>query len=94
MSGDSRWISGPEARAWAHRMRPTLDAILVGVETIIVDNPQLTARPPDAVGPVPQPLRVVLDSRGRTPLHARVLDEQTPARTLIAHHRGRARRMA
>ena len=84
VSGDSRWISGPEARAWAHRMRPTLDAILVGVETIIVDNPQLTARPPDAVGPVPQPLRVVLDSRGRTPLHARVLDEQTPARTLIA----------
>ena len=55
-SGDSRWISGPETRAWAHRLRPTIDAILVGVETIIVDNPQLTARPAGAAGPVPQPL--------------------------------------
>ena len=83
-SGDSRWISGPETRAWAHRMRPTIDAILVGVETIIVDNPQLTARPAGAAGPVPQPLRVVLDSRGRTPLDARVLTEQQHSRTLIA----------
>ncbi len=84
VSGDSRWISGPQTRAWAHRVRPTLDAILVGVETIIIDNPQLTARPAGAVGPVPQPLRVVLDSRGRTPLQARVLEEQAHARTLIA----------
>lgn len=83
-SGDSRWLSGPEALAWAHRMRPTLDAILVGSETVIVDNPQLTARPPDARGPVPQPLRVVLDSRGRVPPEARVLDDQSQARTLIA----------
>ena len=83
-SGDSRWISGPETLAWAHRMRPTLDAILVGSETVIVDNPQLTARPPDARGPVPQPLRVVLDSRGRVPPDARVLDDQAQARTLIA----------
>ena len=84
VSGDSRWISGPQTRAWAHRMRPLLDAILVGVETIVVDNPQLTARPDDWRGPVPQPLRVVLDSRGRTPIEARVLDDQELASTLIA----------
>lgn len=83
-SGDSRWISGPETLAWAHQMRPRLDAILVGVETIIVDNPQLTARPAGAARFVPQPLRVVLDSRGRTPPNARVLDEQKRAPTLIA----------
>ena len=83
-SGDSRWISGPEALAWAHRMRPTLDAILVGSETVLADNPQLTARPPDARGPVAQPLRVVLDSRGRIPPDARVLDDQQRAPTLIA----------
>lgn len=83
-SGDSRWISGPETLAWAHRMRPTLDAILVGSETVIMDNPQLTARPADARGPVPQPLRVVLDSRGRVPPDARVLDDQRQAQTLIA----------
>lgn len=84
VSGDSRWISSPHTLAWAHRIRPTLDAILVGVQTILADNPQLTARPPGATGPIPQPLRIVLDSRGRTPPDARVLQDQTLAPTLIA----------
>lgn len=83
-SGDSRWISGPQTLAWAHQNRPRLDAILVGVGTILLDNPQLTARPPEWRGPVPQPLRVVLDSRGRTPLDARVLDGLDHSPTLIA----------
>ena len=83
-SGDSRWISGPQTLAWAHQQRPHFDAILVGVETILLDNPQLTARPREWRGPVPQPLRVVLDSRGRTPLDARVLDDLDSSPTLIA----------
>ena len=83
-SGDSRWISGPQTLRWAHRNRPHFDAILVGVETIIVDNPQLSARPERWTGPVPQPLRVVLDSRGRTPLDAQVLEGQDVNPTLIA----------
>ena len=83
-SGDSRWISGPQTLAWAHQNRPHFDAILVGVGTILLDNPQLTARPQDWRGPVPQPLRVVLDSRGRTPLDARVLDNIETSPTLIA----------
>lgn len=83
-SGDSRWISGPQTLSWAHRNRPLFDAILVGVETITVDDPQLTARPDDWRGPVPQPLRVVLDSRGRTPLDRRVLDHTDSSPTLIA----------
>ncbi len=82
-SGDSRWVSGPETRAWAHRVRPTIDAILVGVETILIDDPELTARPDGIKHGVPQPLRVVLDSRGRTPPTARVLREQDLAPTLI-----------
>ena len=82
-SGDSRWISGPETRVWAHRMRPLMDAILVGVETIVLDDPQLTARPDDSTDGVSQPLRIVLDSRGRTPPTARVLQEQALASTLI-----------
>ena len=82
-SGDSRWISGPQTLVWAHRNRPLFDAILVGVETIIVDNPQLTARPEDWRGPIPQPLRVVLDSRGRTPLDSRVLQGTDQSPTLI-----------
>ena len=83
-SGDSRWVSGPQTLRWAHRNRPLFDAILVGVETIIVDNPQLTARPEDWRGPIPQPLRVVLDSRGRTPLDRRVLQDVDASPTLIA----------
>ena len=83
-SGDSRWISGPQTLAWAHQQRPLFDAMLVGVETIIVDDPQLTARPDGWRGPVPQPLRVVLDSRGRTPLDRRVLEGVDTSPTLIA----------
>ena len=83
-SGDSRWLSGPHTRAWAHRLRPTIDAILVGVDTILLDDPQLTARPDGVSSNLPQPLRVVLDSRGRTPAGARVIQDQDIARTLIA----------
>ncbi|MDE2893623.1 MAG: bifunctional diaminohydroxyphosphoribosylaminopyrimidine deaminase/5-amino-6-(5-phosphoribosylamino)uracil reductase RibD [Chloroflexota bacterium] len=83
-SGDSRWISGPQTLRWAHQNRPLFDAMLVGVETIIVDNPQLTARPENWQGPVPQPLRVVVDSRGRTPLDSRVLTDTDSSATLIA----------
>jgi len=71
-SGDSRWVSGPETRAWSHELRTRIDAIAVGVNTVIVDNPQLTARPDDQLSEH-QPLRVVIDSRGRTPLDANVL---------------------
>jgi diaminohydroxyphosphoribosylaminopyrimidine deaminase/5-amino-6-(5-phosphoribosylamino)uracil reductase len=71
-SGDSRWVSGPETRAWAHRMRTRIDAILVGSETVVIDDPQLTARP-DGVADPRQPLRVVVDSRGRVPPMSRVL---------------------
>ncbi len=84
-SGDSRWVSGPEAREWAHDLRTKIDAILVGSSTVVVDDPLLTARPggKDAER---QPLRVVVDSRGRTPPMARVLGG--PARTLIATLKG------
>jgi diaminohydroxyphosphoribosylaminopyrimidine deaminase/5-amino-6-(5-phosphoribosylamino)uracil reductase len=75
-SGDSRWISGPDTLAWAHRQRPTLDAIVVGSNTVLVDDPQLTARPADpdgAVNPaVHQPVRIVVDSRGRIAPTARL----------------------
>jgi diaminohydroxyphosphoribosylaminopyrimidine deaminase / 5-amino-6-(5-phosphoribosylamino)uracil reductase len=80
-SGDSRWVSGPETLAWAHRMRTGLDAIMIGVSTVVIDNPRLTARP-GGVEVERQPLRVVVDSRGRTPPTADVLGG--PARTLIA----------
>jgi diaminohydroxyphosphoribosylaminopyrimidine deaminase/5-amino-6-(5-phosphoribosylamino)uracil reductase len=80
-SGDSRWVSGPETLAWSHELRTRIDAIAVGVNTVLVDDPQLTARPQDRLAER-QPLRVVIDSRGRTPRHAKVLS--CGARTLVA----------
>jgi diaminohydroxyphosphoribosylaminopyrimidine deaminase/5-amino-6-(5-phosphoribosylamino)uracil reductase len=87
-SGDSRWVSGPESRRWSHRQRTLVDAIIVGVRTVLVDNPELTARPEpgegarQADGEPRQPLRLVADSRGRTPASARIL--QGTGRTLVA----------
>ncbi len=81
-SGESRWITGEAARAQGHRLRAEHDAILVGVETVIADDPALTVRlagrdtpeaAPDGYSPSDldavgrQPLRVILDSRLRTP---------------------------
>jgi len=78
---DSRWVSGPETLAWVHQERTRLDALAVGVNTVLVDDPQLTARPGGQHSAVHQPLRVVLDSRGRTPEAAHVLEGN--ARTLL-----------
>ncbi len=80
--GSSRWITGPQARADVHRLRAQVDAVAVGVQTVLADDPQLTARFDVAPHhPVAQPLRVVFDRSGRTPANARVRDAQ--AKTLI-----------
>ncbi|NEE02106.1 bifunctional diaminohydroxyphosphoribosylaminopyrimidine deaminase/5-amino-6-(5-phosphoribosylamino)uracil reductase RibD [Phytoactinopolyspora halotolerans] len=77
--GSSRWITGAAARADVHRLRAAVDTIIAGAGTVIVDDPQLTARDGDAELPYQdQPLRVVVDSSGRTPEHARVRDESAP----------------
>lgn len=69
-SGESQWITGEASRLQGHRLRASHDAILVGVETVLADDPQLTAR---IAGEIPrQPLRVVLDSRLRTPASAKL----------------------
>ena len=62
-SGESRWITGPQARAAVHGLRAAHDAVVVGVETALADDPELTVRTPGYAGP--QPARVVLDSRQR-----------------------------
>lgn len=69
--GDSRWITGPEARRVVHRLRATCDAIIVGVSTVIADNPDLTARSV-RLPSRRQPRVVVFDRTLRTPPDSRV----------------------
>ncbi len=81
-AGHSQWISGAESRLAGHKLRQFCDAILVGAETVIADDPQLTVRLPD-VAPA-HPLRVVLDSRGRVPHSAKLFSPDLPGKTLVA----------
>ena len=78
--GGSPWISSPESLKLAHKLRATHDAILVGVGTVLADNPQLTVRLVKGKNPT----RIILDSKLRVPLDAKVLTEQEKARTLMA----------
>ncbi|MCD6452873.1 MAG: bifunctional diaminohydroxyphosphoribosylaminopyrimidine deaminase/5-amino-6-(5-phosphoribosylamino)uracil reductase RibD [Dehalococcoidales bacterium] len=81
-SGDSRWISGELSRRYVHNMRYVSDAIMVGANTVLSDDPLLTARFAGNGGRIrKQPLRVVVDGRGRTSLTARVFSE--PGRSVV-----------
>jgi len=80
-TGDSRWITGPAAREYAHRLRDTYDAILVGLGTVLQDNPSLTTRLIDGGR---DPVRIVLDSMARLPVTARVLSGESPAPIVVA----------
>jgi diaminohydroxyphosphoribosylaminopyrimidine deaminase / 5-amino-6-(5-phosphoribosylamino)uracil reductase len=81
-TGDSRWVTGEEARAWVHRLRDQVDVILVGANTARQDNPQLTTRLPTGGGK--DPVRVVVDSHLRLPATLQVFTQRSPARTVVA----------
>uniref|UniRef100_C6E3M2 Riboflavin biosynthesis protein RibD n=1 Tax=Geobacter sp. (strain M21) TaxID=443144 RepID=C6E3M2_GEOSM len=79
-SGDSKWVTSDRARREVHRLRGRLDAIMVGVGTVAKDDPLLTCRVPGGK----DPLRVIVDSTLRIPLHAAVLGVPSKAQTIIA----------
>jgi diaminohydroxyphosphoribosylaminopyrimidine deaminase / 5-amino-6-(5-phosphoribosylamino)uracil reductase len=78
-TGDARWISGPASRHRVHQLRSHVDAVLVGAETVIKDNPQLTCR----ISGGRNPRRVVLDGRLRIPLSAKLLRHRDADKTIV-----------
>ena len=70
-TGDSKYITGPEARRWVHRERDNHDAIMVGINTVLQDDPLLTSR--DPVGRTPT--KIIVDSRGRLPKQAKLFED-------------------
>lgn len=85
-SGESKWITSHQSRQEVHRLRSNVDAVLVGIGTVLSDDPAMTAR----TGPRfkalarQQPLRVVVDSALRIPVNATILTQQEKAKTLVA----------
>jgi len=80
VTGDSQWISSPSSRRLAHQLRGEHDAILVGIGTVLADDPQLNVR----LVKGRDPLRVIVDSRLRLPATARVLAAGAAQHTLVA----------
>jgi diaminohydroxyphosphoribosylaminopyrimidine deaminase/5-amino-6-(5-phosphoribosylamino)uracil reductase len=86
-TGDSKWISGEDSRALAHRWRASVDAVIVGIGTALADDPQLTARPPGLPTEVArQPRRVVFDTLGRLPPSSQLVAaaEEVPLTVVVS----------
>ena len=82
-TGDSKWISSDESRRYVHFLRYTTDAVMVGVNTVLTDDPQLTSRASIRGGVAKnQPLRVIVDATGRTPVTAKIFN--APGQVLMA----------
>jgi GTP cyclohydrolase II len=87
-TGDSKWISGDSERRIAHALRASCDAVLIGVGTVIQDDPQLTVR----MVPGVSPQRVILDSTLRVPLEAKILESEAPTTIVSTERSGHDRR--
>ncbi len=79
-TGDSQWISSEKFRRLAHQLRATSDAVMVGIDTVLADDPRLTVRLVKGKNPT----RIILDTRLRIPLDARVVRDGKTAPTIIA----------
>jgi diaminohydroxyphosphoribosylaminopyrimidine deaminase/5-amino-6-(5-phosphoribosylamino)uracil reductase len=84
--GESKWITGLQSRREVHQLRSAVDGVIVGIGTVLHDDPSLTARRPPrlTVLAATQPCRIVIDSRLRIPRSAKILTQQRQAKTIIA----------
>ncbi|WP_424650685.1 bifunctional diaminohydroxyphosphoribosylaminopyrimidine deaminase/5-amino-6-(5-phosphoribosylamino)uracil reductase RibD [Carnobacterium jeotgali] len=80
VTGESQWISGESSRKQVHSLRHELAGIMVGIETIIKDDPQLTSRTLNSRNPI----RIVVDSQLRIPIASKVLTQQDKAKTIVS----------
>ena len=90
ITGASRWITGPEARNHVHRLRNRYAAILVGINTVLADNPMLNCRLPGGKNP----LRIVLDSSLRIPLESQLVQSASQIPLLVVCSNGSAEKKA
>ncbi|MEQ1794744.1 MAG: bifunctional diaminohydroxyphosphoribosylaminopyrimidine deaminase/5-amino-6-(5-phosphoribosylamino)uracil reductase RibD [Nitrospira sp.] len=91
--GESKWITGLQSRQEVHRLRSVTDAVIVGIGTVLKDNPSLTARRPPGLTALAtiQPTRIVVDSELRIARSAKILTQQSRAKTIIATTKGASR---
>jgi diaminohydroxyphosphoribosylaminopyrimidine deaminase/5-amino-6-(5-phosphoribosylamino)uracil reductase len=81
-TGDSKWITNEQSRSYVHQLRHQYGGIMVGIGTILADNPMLTTRLEHGEGI--DPVRIIVDSQGRIPLASQVLHLSSKSRTVIA----------
>lgn len=81
-TGDSKWITNEESRKYVHVLRHRVSAIMVGIGTVLADNPLLTTRLEDGKGS--DPIRVIVDTKARIPIEANVLTVNSNARAILA----------
>ncbi|KUO52552.1 MAG: bifunctional diaminohydroxyphosphoribosylaminopyrimidine deaminase/5-amino-6-(5-phosphoribosylamino)uracil reductase [Desulfitibacter sp. BRH_c19] len=79
-AGDSKWITGPVAREYVHQLRNEYDSILVGINTVLTDNPSLNCRLECAKT---DPIRIVLDSSLKIPLDSKIIDSSSSAHLIV-----------
>ncbi|WP_138203613.1 bifunctional diaminohydroxyphosphoribosylaminopyrimidine deaminase/5-amino-6-(5-phosphoribosylamino)uracil reductase RibD [Haloimpatiens lingqiaonensis] len=81
-TGDSKWISNEISREYVHKLRHRVSAIMVGIGTVLADNPSLTTRLNNGSGK--DAMRVIVDSHGRIPLESKVINVNSAAKTVVA----------
>lgn len=81
-TGHSKWITNERSRDFVHRLRDRVDGIMVGVGTIIADDPSLTSRPKNRIAK--DPLRIIVDTHLRIPHNAKVLNHDSGSKTIVA----------
>ncbi|MFK7767529.1 MAG: bifunctional diaminohydroxyphosphoribosylaminopyrimidine deaminase/5-amino-6-(5-phosphoribosylamino)uracil reductase RibD [Mariniblastus sp.] len=83
-TGDSKWISNEQSREIVHQIRGRVDGVMVGIGTVLADDPMLNARPSDPSDSKRIPLRIVVDSNARTPIQSKLIQTSNQFPTLIA----------